>query len=234
MPPEVPGKPSWTSEPQKQAIGWGSAYHGPQWRLAAQWTRLNQTAVSVTISGAAADLSNPRNGLNVKFGASSSSNCSFSLSANATWAHSLVRGVIRSRPDAQNADTTNTGLQISGSAEAGSITFLFAADRSVNVDLLSENSGLNVTFVRSFCLHRCSCVPVMRCLVTGHAVEHASDICSWIECFPRPFQCVSMSLRFLCCSLVASVSVPLCTSPLQCPLSWRSCSCSDRSRGLLC
>jgi hypothetical protein len=147
MPPAVPGQPIWTSDPQKQVIRWGSDYHGSRWRLAAQWTRLNQTAVTLTVSGTAADLSNPRNGLTVQFGQTSPKNCSFSISANSTWAHRMIREVITKGVGSQWASTENTGLQISGSAEMGSITFLVATAHSVNPDLLSADTGLNATFV---------------------------------------------------------------------------------------
>lgn len=157
IPPLISGAPAWNSIPQKQQIGWSADYHGAKYRLAVEWTRANQTAVQVTVTGSAAALANPRNGLQIRVGSGRSA---FSLSANATWVNALASYTLREGSGTVSSNARNTDIQISGPAESVSgtgaygdaasaeITFLFVADTDVNADLMGPDTGLSATLVR--------------------------------------------------------------------------------------
>lgn len=146
MPPHLSGHPAWNSVAQKQVIAWSGAYDGVQWRLAAEWTRANQTAAKITVSGPESELLNPRNGILLSHDGYTAA---FSISANETWVQLLARDVVRVRSGGERGTAYNSDVHITGSAAEGSIEFLFVTDDEVNEDLLLADRPLTAELVRS-------------------------------------------------------------------------------------
>ena len=155
IPPLPSGQPAWNSVPQIQRIAWSADYHGAQHRLAIEWIRANQTAVQLAVTGDAAALANPRNGINITVGPKDAA--AFSVSANGTWVNKVASYKLREGSGSVSNNAQNTDIQISGSAASGKITFLFVADTDVNADLLGADTGLSAVLVRR--LHR-PCLPM--------------------------------------------------------------------------
>ena len=157
IPPLPSGQPAWNSVPQIQRIAWSADYHGAQHRLAIEWIRANQTAVQLTVTGDAAALANPRNGINITVGPKDAA--AFSVSANDTWVNKIASYKLREGSGSVSNNAQNTDVQISGSAASGKITFLFVADTDVNADLLGADTGLSAVLVRRL-LRSCLSMPV--------------------------------------------------------------------------